>query len=972
MTDRLVIEEIRAESFGGLSNTTVELGAGGLVVVAGLNESGKTSLSELMSWLLVGPSGNAESAQRFGDPGEQISGRISGTLRDQEFRTTGNFKVLKAGAPNDGGLEIIFGEQRLDAAGWRGLLSGIDAAMLDAVYLMWGADLHDGDNVMAKIEEAALGGIPGSRNVGALRDDLETSVKSLLTSTAKNADSFKKLQSKLKGCNADMREIRIQAGEYADLQRDRANIQNEVEQVNARRLELASEISARDALLAVTEERFDLNGVRADLRDLDVVPDSWGSLVAAPDALTDAVGAVESAESGVVESASGLQLARDAAGLTVAEVSVVNVGQPDVISMARIGQQLSDAQGKLIESEDHLGACRADSDRKQHDLDRALVPCQGQTVEKLRGVSLESGDFADISTKIALWSDADSKVVLAQAEVDQRKGQLSELNEDAGRSRDAWELFGAGCTAQEWLRKGGTNIARSEPAERGPELWVFAIAAAVSVGSSFVLPRIAWSVVTVAAFVFAFLVQRSGKRRDSDEGVVPETPSEAAREAADAVLSSEDRAAEAERLLSSARRDLVTAERLRDSTARAAKERAQASGVDLPFGHAESKFQLDAINAAVIALGELGSSKKAVRSANTVHEERHDETERLALEVRTLLDNCGVPGWVQIDDAPEVIELFQRVTVARQAVDSAEGDRETVLEQYGDLIALVSEEIEGWARSAVVERCRGLAAIVDEREKLKDSERTLSRLIDKTMSGDERAREVQRGGHSNAELELQNARLGEQLSEVEDRRSELDKKFGAIGERLEQIAQESELARLSAEAGALDDASDDRVVDAAAHSVALQLLTQVAEEQRQANQPELVKRASELLATVQSEWEQILVSHDGSTAEVSVRGSGGVEVSAHQLSTGARALVYLSLRLAMADQDAVKRGFRFPIICDDPLIHIDDKRARLVLPLLAEAAESGHQVVLFTCHRRTVEAAGSVGAHVVPLDGGID
>ena len=154
MTDRLVIEEIRAESFGGLSSTTIELGAGGLVVVAGLNESGKTSLSELMSWLLVGPSGNAESAQRFGDPGEQISGRISGTLRDQELRTTGNFKVLKAGAPNDGGLEIIFGEQRLDAAGWRGLLSGIDAAMLDAVYLMWGADLHDGDNVMAKIEEA--------------------------------------------------------------------------------------------------------------------------------------------------------------------------------------------------------------------------------------------------------------------------------------------------------------------------------------------------------------------------------------------------------------------------------------------------------------------------------------------------------------------------------------------------------------------------------------------------------------------------------------------------------------------------------------------------------------------------------------------------------------------------------------------------------------------------------------------------
>jgi uncharacterized protein YhaN len=131
-------------------------------------------------------------------------------------------------------------------------------------------------------------------------------------------------------------------------------------------------------------------------------------------------------------------------------------------------------------------------------------------------------------------------------------------------------------------------------------------------------------------------------------------------------------------------------------------------------------------------------------------------------------------------------------------------------------------------------------------------------------------------------------------------------------------------------------------------------------------------RASELLATVQSEWERILVTQDGSTTEVSVRGSDGVEVSAHQLSTGARALVYLSLRLAMADKDAAERGFRFPIICDDPLVHIDDKRARMVLPLLAQAAARGHQVVLFTCHRRTVKAAEKVGAHIVPLDGGID
>lgn len=972
MTDRLVIEEIWAESFGGLSNTMVELETSGLVVVAGLNESGKTSLSELMSWLLVGPSGNAEGAQRFGDPGEQIGGHISGALRDQNFRATGNFKVLKSGAPNDSGLEVTFGAQHLDADGWRGLLSGIDAAMLDAVYLMWGADLHDGDNVMAKIEEAALGGIAGSRNVGALTDELAASVKLLLTSRATGADSFRKLQGSLKERNSEIQAIRIHAGEYADLQRERSEIQSELEQLDARRLEVGGEIAARDALLAVVEERRQVEEVRAHLEDLELVPASWRSLVAAPDSLADAVGAVESSGSGVTDSSNELQSARDASGLTAEEASRVDVGQPDVISVARIGQQLSTAQEKLGNSDDHLRGYRADLDRQQHDLDRALAAWQGQTEEKLRGVTLDTDGYTDISTKIALWADADSKAELARAEVGQGEAQLSQSNEDAQRVRDAWDLFGAECTAQEWLRSGGTNVVRSESGKRGSDLWVFAIAAAVAVGSSFVLPRLAWSIVTVGAFVFAFLFQRSGRGRGGEEAAGQEAPSEAAREAADAVVLAEGRAAEAERALSSARRDLDTAEQRAESTARTAKDQAQASGVALLFGHAESKTQLEVVHAAVIALGHFDSSSSAARTAEADHEQQQGEIQQLAEKIRALLDGCGVPSRVQVDDASALIEGLQDVTSARRAVESAEGRHATALEQYDTLVAPVAGDIAGLPRSAVVEQCRELVTIAARRKELEENEKSLGRLIDNRMSGDERAREVQRDDHSAETLELQKEQFEARLVELGARGSELQEQVGSIGERLGQIAQESELARLSAEAGALQDASDDRVIQAAARSVARRLLTEVAEEQRQANQPALVKRASELLSTVQSEWEQILVTQDGSAAEVSVRASGGVEVSAHQLSTGARALVYLSLRLAMADQDATERGFRFPIICDDPLVHIDDKRARLVLPLLAEAAKSGHQVVLFTCHRRTVDAAESVGARIVPLNGGID
>jgi len=264
MTDRLVIESIRANTFGGLSSIELDLGAG-LVVVAGPNESGKSSLSELMSWLLVGPSGSAIDAQRFGDPDDRIGGRITGTFRDLQFRATGEFRVLKAGAPNESGLSVAYGRQELDAAGWRTSLSGIDSAMLDAVYLLWGADLHDGDRLMGKIEEAALGGIAGASNVGTLRERLDEAVKTLLTANRKGSDSFKTLQVAVKDRGKEVQAIRLNAREYADSQRERDEVQAKVDRCLARISEFTREIAARESVLAVTKQVGEALEIRQQL-----------------------------------------------------------------------------------------------------------------------------------------------------------------------------------------------------------------------------------------------------------------------------------------------------------------------------------------------------------------------------------------------------------------------------------------------------------------------------------------------------------------------------------------------------------------------------------------------------------------------------------------------------------------------------------------------------------------------------------
>ena len=153
----------------------------------------------------------------------------------------------------------------------------------------------------------------------------------------------------------------------------------------------------------------------------------------------------------------------------------------------------------------------------------------------------------------------------------------------------------------------------------------------------------------------------------------------------------------------------------------------------------------------------------------------------------------------------------------------------------------------------------------------------------------------------------------------------------------------------------------------ASAATARQVLKGAVEEHRSANEHPVQKSANEMLAKVQTKWLGLRTSLGGNPEEVSVIGASGEHLGSEKLSIGMAALLHLTLRLAVADHDAQKRGLRLPILCDDPLAHIDDIRSPFILPQLKELAERGHQVILFTCKSSTFEAAQAIGAHPVEL-----
>jgi len=81
----------------------------------------------------------------------------------------------------------------------------------------------------------------------------------------------------------------------------------------------------------------------------------------------------------------------------------------------------------------------------------------------------------------------------------------------------------------------------------------------------------------------------------------------------------------------------------------------------------------------------------------------------------------------------------------------------------------------------------------------------------------------------------------------------------------------------------------------------------------------------------------------------------GMHAPSAELSSGTREQLFLALRAATAA--ALGSGERVPLLLDDALVHSDDDHLRAAVCHLAELAQSGQQIVLFTQREAVVRAA---------------
>ncbi len=136
------------------------------------------------------------------------------------------------------------------------------------------------------------------------------------------------------------------------------------------------------------------------------------------------------------------------------------------------------------------------------------------------------------------------------------------------------------------------------------------------------------------------------------------------------------------------------------------------------------------------------------------------------------------------------------------------------------------------------------------------------------------------------------------------------------------------------------------------------VLQQAIEHYRRENQGPVLEAAERYFAKLTcGEYSALKVDYDSKGVPVLQGVRGELSVHAPMMSTGTADALYLALRLASLKHQ-MGHGKAIPLVIDDCLIQLDDRRAIAALEVFSELS-SKTQVILFTHHEHLIELAQS-------------
>ncbi|MGA1362973.1 MAG: ATP-binding protein, partial [Ilumatobacteraceae bacterium] len=271
---------------------------------------------------------------------------------------------------------------------------------------------------------------------------------------------------------------------------------------------------------------------------------------------------------------------------------------------------------------------------------------------------------------------------------------------------------------------------------------------------------------------------------------------------------------------------------------------------------------------------------------------------------------------------------------------------------------------DGSSPSVIAERAREYIELRDDHRRLESDAQRLRNEADIAMGGRPQVRDLLQSGNQEM-LQAEERSVESEIAALEAERSDIDGNLGALRNELREKNEGVLVADLTEELGRIDDEVDELVREYTVLAAALEAIETVVGEYELRNQGPVIAAAQKLIESVDPAFGSLYVDLSAAEPRLMVDRAGR-RLLVQRLSTGARAVVYFALRLAFQTVDSQGRPVALPLICDDPLVTVDDRRVVPLMRLLQKVSEE-RQVIFLTCHERETAAAREIGARIIEL-----
>lgn len=208
------------------------------------------------------------------------------------------------------------------------------------------------------------------------------------------------------------------------------------------------------------------------------------------------------------------------------------------------------------------------------------------------------------------------------------------------------------------------------------------------------------------------------------------------------------------------------------------------------------------------------------------------------------------------------------------------------------------------------------------------------------------------------------ARKSAQRDEMVSSLEKIGLRYGELGEQLARARDMRELDEAKQHYQELRTRMADGKAELANLLTTRFLLEKAVEEWESRSQPEVYRRAGELLSLMtDGAWIRVALSPEGTIVATDAARN---ERDPKHLSLGTCQQLYLALRIALL-MCADNVGESVPILADDILVNFDSQRRAGAARALAQLART-RQVIVFTCHEEVVEAMGMADPACMVID----